>query len=94
LAFHGANDPQMIPMDRIPFQYSLSILQVILPLPFQQALAIFIGSAILHLSLIIVRGISMGTRQPSVLFPILTVDISLGSFRLLASLSVTSMFSS
>jgi hypothetical protein len=47
---------QWIPMDRIPFQYSLSILQTIVPLPFYQALAIFIGSAILHLSLIIVRG--------------------------------------
>jgi len=54
--------PQMIPMDRIPFQYSLSILQVILPLPFQQALAIFIGSAILHLSLIIVRGNKHGYK--------------------------------
>jgi hypothetical protein len=53
---------QMIPMDRIPFQYSLSILQVILPLPFQQALAIFIGSAILHLSLIIVRGNKHGYK--------------------------------
>jgi hypothetical protein len=47
---------QMIPMDRIPFQYSLSILQTIVPLPFYQAFAIFVGSAIIHLSLIIVRG--------------------------------------
>jgi hypothetical protein len=47
---------QLIPLDRLPFQYSLSILQMIIPLPFQQALAIFIGSAILHLCLMIVRG--------------------------------------
>ena len=47
---------QLIPLDRLPFQYSLSILPVIIPLPFQQALAIFIGSAILHLCLMIVRG--------------------------------------
>jgi hypothetical protein len=53
---------QMIPMDRIPFQYSLSILQTIVPLPFYQAIAIFIGSAILHLSLIIVRGNNHGYK--------------------------------
>jgi len=47
---------QWIPMDRIPFHYSLSILQVIAPLPFHQAIAIFIGSAIIHLCLMIVRG--------------------------------------
>ncbi len=47
---------QLIPLDRLPFQYGLSILQVIIPLPFQQALAIFIGSAILHVCLMIVRG--------------------------------------
>ncbi len=47
---------QWIPMDRIPFHYSLSVLQVIVPLPFHQAIAIFIGSAILHLSLMIVKG--------------------------------------
>jgi hypothetical protein len=47
---------QWIPMDRIPFNYSLSILQVIAPLPFHQAIALFIGSAIIHLSLMIVRG--------------------------------------
>jgi hypothetical protein len=47
---------QLLPLDRLPFQYGLSILQVIIPLPFQQALAIFIGSAILHLCLMIVRG--------------------------------------
>ncbi len=47
---------QLIPLDRLPFQYSLSILQMIIPLPFQQAFAIFIGSAILHLCLMIVRG--------------------------------------
>ncbi|NWG04859.1 MAG: YIP1 family protein [Syntrophaceae bacterium] len=47
---------RFIPLDRFPFQYGLSILQVIIPLPFQQALAIFIGSGILHLCLMIVRG--------------------------------------
>jgi hypothetical protein len=48
---------QWIPiMDRIPFQYSLSIIQIIVPLPFQQAIAIFIISAIIHLCLMIVRG--------------------------------------
>ena len=47
---------QWIPTDRIPFHYSLSILQVIAPLPFHQAIAIFIGSAIIHLCLMIVRG--------------------------------------
>jgi hypothetical protein len=47
---------QWIPTDRIPFNYSLSILQVIAPLPFHQAIAIFIGSAIIHLCLMIVRG--------------------------------------
>lgn len=47
---------QFIPPGRLPFHYGLSILQVIIPLPFQQALAIFIGSAILHLCLMIVRG--------------------------------------
>ncbi len=53
---------QFIPMDRLPFQYSLSILQIIIPLPFQQAIAIFIGSAIIHLSLIIVRGNNNGYK--------------------------------
>jgi hypothetical protein len=47
---------QLIPLDRLPFQYSLSILQMIIPLPFHQAFAILIGSAILHLCLIIVGG--------------------------------------
>ena len=53
---------QFIPMDRLPFQYSLSILQIVIPLPFQQAIAIFIGSAIIHLSLIIVRGNNNGYK--------------------------------
>ena len=53
---------QWIPMDRIPFHYSLSILQVIAPLPFHQALAIFIGSAIVHLCLMIVRGNNNGYK--------------------------------
>jgi hypothetical protein len=53
---------QMIPMDRIPFQYSLSILQTIVPLPFYQAVAIFIGSAIIHLCLMIVKGNNNGYK--------------------------------
>ena len=53
---------QMIPMDSIPFQYSLSILQIIVPLPFQQALAIFVGSAIVHLCLMIVKGNNNGYK--------------------------------
>ncbi len=53
---------QFLPMDRLPFQYSLSILQMIIPLPFQQAIAIFIGSAIIHLCLMIVRGNTHGYK--------------------------------
>ena len=53
---------QLIPLDRLPFQYSLSILQMILPLPFQQAIFIFIGSAIIHLCLMIVRGNNNGYK--------------------------------
>jgi hypothetical protein len=53
---------QLIPMDRIPFQYSLSILQIVVPLPFQQAAAIFLGSAIIHLCLMIVGGNNNGYK--------------------------------
>ncbi|MGZ3535742.1 MAG: YIP1 family protein [Thermodesulfobacteriota bacterium] len=53
---------QWIPMDRIPFSYSLSVFQVIAPLPFQQAIAIFISSAIIHLCLMIVRGNNNGYK--------------------------------
>jgi hypothetical protein len=53
---------QFLPMDRLPFQYSLSILQMIVPLPFQQAIAILIGSAIIHLCLLIVRGNHQGFK--------------------------------
>jgi hypothetical protein len=53
---------QLIPMDRIPFHYSLSVLQIIVPLPFQQAIAIFIGSAIVHLCLMIVGGNNNGYK--------------------------------
>jgi hypothetical protein len=53
---------RMIPMDRIPFQYSLSVFQIIAPLPFHQAIAIFVGSAIIHLCLMIVRGNNNGYR--------------------------------
>ena len=52
---------QFIPMDSLPFRYSISILYI-LPLPFQQAIAILIGSAVLHLSLIIVRGNNHGYK--------------------------------
>jgi len=53
---------QLIPMDRIPFQYSLNVLQIIVPLPFQQALAVFLGSAIIHLCLMIVGGNNNGYK--------------------------------
>jgi hypothetical protein len=47
---------QFVSMERLPFQYSISILQIIVPLPFQEAIAIFVGSGIIHLCLMIVRG--------------------------------------
>jgi hypothetical protein len=47
---------QLIPLDRIPFQYSLSILRLIIPLPFQVAVAIFVVSAIIHLCLMLIGG--------------------------------------
>ncbi len=53
---------QLIPMDRIPFHYSLSILQIVVPLPFQQAVAMFLGSAIIHLCLMIVGGNNNGYK--------------------------------
>jgi hypothetical protein len=53
---------QFIPMERLPFQYSISILQIIVPLPFQETIAIFIGSGIIHLCLMIVRGNSSGYK--------------------------------
>jgi hypothetical protein len=53
---------QLIPMDRIPFQYSINALQVIVPLPFQQALAVFLGSAVIHLCLMIVGGNNNGYK--------------------------------
>lgn len=53
---------QMIPMDRFPFPYSLSILKMILPLPFQLAIAMFVGSAIIHLCLMIVGGNNSGYK--------------------------------
>jgi hypothetical protein len=53
---------QLLPMDRIPFQYSLSIFQIVVPLPFQQAVAIFLGSAIIHLCLMIVGGNNNGYK--------------------------------
>jgi hypothetical protein len=53
---------QFIPLDRIPFRYSISILQIIVPLPFQEAIRIFIGSAIIHLCLMIVGGNNSGYK--------------------------------
>ena len=53
---------RLIPMDRIPFQHGLSILRLIIPLPFQLAIAIFIGSAIIHLCLMIVGGNNNGYK--------------------------------
>ena len=53
---------QLIPMDRMPFQYSVSVLQIIVPLPFQQAVAVFLGSAIIHLCLMIVGGNNKGYK--------------------------------
>jgi hypothetical protein len=53
---------ELIPMDRIPFSYGLSVFKVVAPLPFQQAIAIFIGSAIVHLCLMIVRGNNNGYK--------------------------------
>ncbi|MEW6376897.1 MAG: YIP1 family protein [Thermodesulfobacteriota bacterium] len=53
---------QIIPMDRLPFQYNISILQMIVPLPFQLALYVLIGSGILHLCLMIVGGNKNGFR--------------------------------
>jgi hypothetical protein len=53
---------QFIPTDRIPFQYSINVLQIIVPLPFQQALAVFLGSAIIHLCLMIVGGNNNGYK--------------------------------
>ena len=53
---------QFIPMEKLPFQHSISILQIIVPLPFQGAIAIFIGSAIIHLCLMIVGGNNNGYK--------------------------------
>lgn len=53
---------QFIPWEKLPFQYGLSILQVIVPLPFQQAIAMFVGSAIIHLCLMIVKGNNHGYK--------------------------------
>jgi hypothetical protein len=53
---------QWVPMDRMLFHYSFSILKIILPLPFQQAIAILILSAIIHLCLMIVGGNNNGYR--------------------------------
>jgi hypothetical protein len=51
---------QFIPLGKLP--YSFSILQFIIPLPFQQAIAIFIISAITHFCLMIVGGSNNGYK--------------------------------
>jgi hypothetical protein len=53
---------QYIPMDKLPFRYSFSVFQLIFPLPIQLAIAIFIGSAIIHLCLMIVGGNNNGYK--------------------------------
>jgi len=53
---------QFIPIERLPFQYGTSILKIIVPLPFQEAIAIFIGSGVIHLCLMIVRGNNGGYK--------------------------------
>ena len=53
---------QIIPMDRIPFQHSLSIVRLIIPLPFQLAIGMFVGSAIIHLCLMLVGGNRQGYK--------------------------------
>jgi len=53
---------QFIPLDKLPFQYSFSILQFIIPLPFQQAIILFIVSAVIHLCLMVVGGNRKGYK--------------------------------
>ncbi len=53
---------QFIPLDKLPFQYSFSILQFIIPLPFQQAIILFIASAVIHLCLMVVGGNHKGYK--------------------------------
>ena len=53
---------QLIPMDRIPFQHSLSIVRLLIPLPFQLAIGMFVGGAIIHLCLMLVGGNKQGYK--------------------------------
>lgn len=53
---------QFIPFEKLPFQYSFSILKVIIPLPFQQAITLFIVSAVIHVCLMIVGGNRTGYK--------------------------------
>ena len=53
---------QLIPMERIPFQHSLSIVRLLIPLPFQLAIFMFVGSAIIHLCLMLVGGNHRGYK--------------------------------
>ena len=53
---------QYIPVDRLPIQYGFSVFQLIFPLPFQLAIAILIGSGVVHLCLMIVGGNNHGYR--------------------------------
>ena len=53
---------QLIPMDRIPFQYNLSIVRFIIPLPFQLTIGMFVVGAIIHLCLMLVGGNKHGYK--------------------------------
>ncbi|HXX35624.1 MAG TPA: YIP1 family protein, partial [Thermodesulfobacteriota bacterium] len=53
---------QLIPMDRIPFQHNLSIVRLIIPLPFQLGISMFVVSAIIHLCLMLVGGNKHGYK--------------------------------
>jgi len=52
---------KVVPIDRfLPFQLSTVLLSILLPLPFQMALSILIGSCVTHLCLMIVGGNTNG----------------------------------
>ena len=51
---------RLIPLERLPLQLGFSIFKLIFPLPFQLAIAILIGSGIIHLCLNIVGGNNSG----------------------------------
>jgi hypothetical protein len=54
---------RLLPIERLlPFQFSTALLGILIPLPFQMALSILIGSFITHLCLMIVGGNNSGFR--------------------------------